>query len=58
MNQTQIDKLADVMWWIRGAIESRSLEDQGLSLDGSHIEALRKARIVAMEANDAKEQAS
>lgn len=58
MNETQIDKLADVIWWIKGAIESRSLIDQGISLDESHIEALREARILAGRALDAQEATS
>lgn len=35
------DKLADIIWWIQGALDTSSL---GVAFDQSHIEALRRHR--------------
>lgn len=51
MQQEQIDKIADVIWWIKGAMETDP--ECRISLNSSHIEALRDARIQLMWERDA-----
>lgn len=64
MDQTEIDLLADVIWWIKGyrAANSYSAE-YGVGcrcdLDATHLEALRKARVELMAATEqAREDAA
>ena len=49
LHQRHVDKLADIIWWIKGAIDTHG---EGFSFDESHLEALIEARLLGMQTED------
>jgi hypothetical protein len=43
------DKLADIIWWFHGYLESSQIDSRFTNIDSDHLEALRLARIEIMK---------
>lgn len=44
ITQTDLDNLADIIWWIKGYLAGRSIEEATNGPHERHIESLRKVR--------------
>lgn len=47
LDQEDVDKLADIIWWIRGAQAADPFSD-ACPFDEYHVRALRRARLLGM----------
>lgn len=46
LTQTDRDNIADVIWWIKGAMDANKLNDEwSFPFNRTHVESLRKAKM-------------
>lgn len=56
IEQYDSDKLADIIWWIRGFQAATSDDFDEFPFDFGHLEALRKARLLMNKTIDEREK--
>ena len=56
IKQTDIDNLADIIWWIKGYYAGAMEESNSCPFTPDHSESLRKIRLVLMKKDEKKEK--